>query len=64
MLSKLMRPLKYKNLGYGVMIRVPNLTAKILPDLQDFMQEVEESGADSVEILRDFFSQFRESIRV
>ena len=63
MLTKLMRPLKYNNLGEMHVLRVPNLTAKILPDLQDFMQEVEESGADSVEILRDFFSQFRESNR-
>ena len=64
MLTKLMRPLKYKNLGEMHIFRVSNLASKILPDLQDFMQEVEESGADSVEILRDFFSQFRESIRV
>jgi hypothetical protein len=58
-----MRPVKYKNLGHGTMIRVPNLTAKILPDLQDFMQEIEESGRDSVEILSNFFDSYKESMR-
>jgi hypothetical protein len=58
-----MRPIKYKNLGHGVMIRVPYLTAKVLPDLQDFMQEIEESGRDSVDVLSTFFDNYKESLR-
>ena len=57
------RPIKYKNLGHGVMVRVPYLTAKVLPDLQDFMQEIEESGRDSVDVLSTFFDSYKESLR-
>ena len=45
------------------MIRVPYLTAKVLPDLQDFMQEIEESGRDSVDVLSTFFDNYKESLR-
>ena len=44
-----MRPLKYKNLGEMSIIRVPQITATILPQLQDLMQQLEESGEDSRE---------------
>lgn len=57
-----MRPLKYKNLGEMHLIRVPNLTTKILPDLQDFMQVIEESGRDSIEVLNDFFVSYKETL--
>jgi hypothetical protein len=57
-----MRPLKYKNLGHGAMVRVPHLTAKVLPRLQDFMQEIEESGRDSVDVLGTFFDSYVESL--
>lgn len=58
-----MRPLKYKNLGEMRIIRVPNLTTKVLPHLQEFMQEVEECGEDSVEILLQFLEVYRERTR-
>jgi hypothetical protein len=46
-----MRPLKYKNLGSGVMIRVPEIVTAILPQLQDVMQQLEENGEDSTEVI-------------
>ena len=58
-----MRPLKYKNLGEMSIMRVPHLTAKVLPSLQDFMQEIEESGRDSVDVLGTFFDSYVESLR-
>ena len=45
------RPLKYKNLGSGVMIRVPEIVTAILPQLQDVMQQLEENGEDSTEVI-------------
>ena len=57
-----MRPLKYKNLGEMSIMRVSYVTAKILPDLQDFMQEIEESGRDSVDVLSTFFDSYKESM--
>jgi hypothetical protein len=57
------RPLKYKNLGEMSIMRVPYTTAKLLPQLQDFMQEIEESGRDSVEVLGTFFDSYVESLR-
>lgn len=49
--NKTMRPLKYKNLGEMHIIRVPQITTAILPQLQDVMQQLEENGEDSVEVL-------------
>ena len=46
-----MRPLKYRNLGPGSMIRVPQLVISILPQLQDVMQQLEENDRDSVEVI-------------
>ncbi|NBX51159.1 hypothetical protein EBT25_14835 [bacterium] len=46
-----MRPLKYKNLGNGVMIRVPEIVTTILPQLQDVMQQLEENGEDSTTVI-------------
>jgi hypothetical protein len=45
------RPLKYKDLGPGVMIRVPESVTTILPQLQDVMQQLEENGEDSCEVI-------------
>ena len=57
-----MRPLKYKNLGHGVMIRVPYLTSKILPHLQDVMQQLEENDRDSVEIIASILNNIRNGV--
>jgi len=46
-----MRPLKYKNLGEMHIIRVPQITSTILPQLQDVMQQLEENGEDSCEVI-------------
>jgi hypothetical protein len=45
------RPLKYKNLGEMLSIRVPQLVISILPQLQDVMQQLEENDRDSVEVI-------------
>ena len=45
------RPLKYKNLGNGVMIRVPEVVTTVLPQLQDVMQQLEENGEDSTDVI-------------
>lgn len=45
------RPLKYKNLGTGLMIRVPESVTAILPQLQDVMQQLEENGEDSISVI-------------
>ena len=46
-----MRPLKYKNLGAGVMIRVSESVTAILPQLQEVMQQLEENGEDSRSVI-------------
>jgi hypothetical protein len=51
-----MRPLKYKDLGPGVMIRVPESVTKVLPQLQDLMQQLEENGEDSCEVVLQVLS--------
>lgn len=57
-----MRPLKYKNLGYGVMIRVPESVTAILPQLQDVMQQLEENGEDSREVILQVLSELEDRI--
>ena len=49
--NKTMRPLKYKNLGEMSIIRVPQSVIKILPYLQDVMQQLEENDRDSVDVI-------------
>ena len=56
-----MRPLKYKDLGPGVMIRVPESVTTILPQLQDVMQQLEENGEDSCEVILSVLSNIEES---
>jgi hypothetical protein len=55
-----MRPLKYKNLGPGVMIRVPESIAAILPQLCDVMQQIEENGEDSREVILQVLDDMHE----
>jgi len=57
-----MRPLKYKNLGEMSLIRVPHLTTKVLPQLQDLMQQLEENGEDSCEVVLQVLSDISERV--
>ena len=59
-----MRPLKYKNLGEMSIIRVPQITATILPQLQDLMQQLEESGEDSREVILQVLSNIEETVGI
>ena len=59
-----MRPLKYKNLGNGVMIRVPEIVTTILPQLQDLMQQIEENGEDSTEVISSVLSDIEERLSI
>ena len=56
------RPLKYKNLGPGVMIRVPESVTAVLPQLQEVMQQLEENNRDSVETISEVLSNIQESM--
>jgi hypothetical protein len=56
------RPLKYKNLGEMSIIRVPHLTTKVLPQLQDLMQQLEENGEDSCEVVLQVLSDISERV--
>ena len=56
------RPLKYRNLGPGSMIRVPQLVISILPLLQDVMQQLEENDRDSVEVISAVLDEILEKV--
>ena len=56
------RPLKYKNLGEMSIIRVPQITTTILPQLQDLMQQLEENGKDSCEVISSVLSNIEETL--
>jgi len=56
------RPLKYKNLGEMSIIRVPHLTTKVLPQLQDLMQQLEENGEDSCEVVLQVLSNISDRV--
>ena len=60
--NKTMRPLKYKNLGEMSIIRVPHITTAILPQLQDVMQQLEENGEDSREVILRVLSDIQDRI--
>ena len=60
--NKTMRPLKYKNLGEMSIIRVPQITTAILPQLQDVMQQLEENGEDSREVILQVLSDIQDRI--
>jgi hypothetical protein len=57
-----MRTLKYKHLGDMRIIRVAQLTTTILPQLQDLMQQLEENGKDSREVILQVLSELEERI--
>lgn len=57
-----MRRLKYRNLGPGSMIRVPQLVISILPQLQDVMQQLEENDRDSVEAISAVLDNILETV--
>jgi hypothetical protein len=57
-----MRPLKYRNLGSGSMIRVPQLVISLLPKLQDVMQHLEENNEDSVEVVSAVLDEILERV--
>ena len=57
-----MRPLKYKNLGNGVMIRVPESVTAILPQLQEVMQQLEENGEDSVGVIASVLDNIQDGL--
>ena len=55
-----MRPLKYKNLGEMSITREPQITLSVLPQLQDVMQQIEENGEDSREVILQVLDDIRE----
>ncbi len=57
-----MRPLKYKNLGEMSIIRVPHLAIKVLPKLQEVMQQLEENDRDSVDLIMSFLNDIEENM--
>ena len=57
-----MRTLKYKHLGDMRIIRVAQLTTSILPQLQDVMQQLEENGEDSREVILRVLSDIEERL--
>ena len=61
--NKTMRPLKYKNLGEMNIIRVSQITTDILPQLQDLMQQLEENGKDSREVISSVLSDIEEHLK-
>ena len=56
------RPIKYSHLGEKVIIRVAQKTTNILPQLQDLMQQLEENGKDSREVISSVLSNIEEAL--
>ena len=56
------RPIKYSHLGEKVIIRVAQKTTNILPQLQDLMQQLEENGKDSREVILQILSNIEETL--
>jgi hypothetical protein len=56
------RPIKYSHLGEKVIIRVAQKTTNILPQLQDLMQQLEENGKDSREVISSVLSNTEETL--
>jgi len=61
--NKTMRPLKYRHLGEMNILRVPHRTATILPQLQDLMQQLEENGRDSCEVISEVLDNIADTLR-
>jgi hypothetical protein len=57
-----MRTLKYSHLGEKVIVRVAQKTTNILPQLQDLMQQLEENGKDSREVISSVLSNIEETL--
>jgi hypothetical protein len=57
-----MRTLKYSHLGEMVIIRVAQKTTKVLPYLQDLMQQLEENGRDSDEVILQVLGELEERL--
>ena len=57
-----MRPRKHQCLGEMQVMRVPNLTASLLPSLIDVMEKLETNGRDSVDILSELFDQISDTL--
>ena len=56
------RPIKYSHLGEKVIVRVAQKTTNILPQLQDLMQQLEENGKDSREVISSVLSNIEETL--
>ena len=57
-----MRTLKYSQLGEKVIVRVAQKTTNILPQLQDLMQQLEENGKDSREVISSVLSDIEDRL--
>lgn len=57
------RPLKYNLLGEMKLIRVAQLTTTVLPKLQDVMQQLEEHGKDSREVILCLLDDVEDRLR-
>ena len=57
-----MRTLKYSQLGEKVIVRVAQKTTNILPQLQDLMQQLEENGKDSREVILQVLSDIEDRL--
>ena len=57
-----MRTLKYSQLGENVIVRVAQKTTNILPQLQDLMQQLEENGKDSREVILQVLSDIEDRL--
>ena len=57
-----MRTLEYSHLGEKVIIRVAQKTTNILSQLQNLMQQLEENGKDSCEVISTSLSNIEETL--
>ena len=57
-----MRTLEYSHLGEKVIIRVAQKTTNILSQLQNLMQQLEENGKDSCEVISTALSNIEETL--
>ena len=57
-----MRTLEYSHLGEKVIIRVAQKTTNILSQLQNLMQQLEENGKDSFEVISTALSNIEETL--
>jgi hypothetical protein len=60
--SETMRPLKYKNLGEMGMYRLPHKVVRTVYQLCDIMQQLEENGRDSDEVILQVLGELEERL--